>query len=200
MRIGVLGSGRVGGTLGTAWAKRGHAVTFATRDPASEKARALVRDVPSARVAGLQETVDSSDLLVIAIPWNAVPEALGGLTRLEGKVLIDATNRFSPASQSAGEDLAGLAPGSKVVKAFNTIGFDHMDSPQFSEQPSMLIAGDDAAAKHQVMQLATELGFEAVDAGPLSSAGTLEALAKAWVGLSRVIGRDFAFRIVRRGG
>jgi hypothetical protein len=128
-----------------------------------------------------------------------LPEVLSGLTRLEGKILLDATNRFGPATQSAGEDLAALVPGARVVKAFNTIGFDHMDSPSFPEQPSMLVAGDDALAKQHVMQLAAELGFEAVDAGPLSNAGTLEALASAWVGLSRVIGRDFAFRIVRKG-
>lgn len=200
MKIGVLGSGRVGGALGTAWAKRGHTVTFATRDPGSDKARALIQNAPDARLAGLQDTVDASDLLVIALPWNVLPEALSGLTRLEGKILLDATNRFGPATQSAGEDLATLVPGAKVIKAFNTIGFDHMDGPQFPEQPSMLIAGDDATAKQHIMQLATELGFEAVDAGPLTNASTLEALAKAWVGLSRVIGRDFAFRIVRKGG
>lgn len=199
MRIGVLGSGRVGGTLGTAWAKRGHTVTFATRDPNSDKARALIRNAPNAHLAGLQDTVDASDLLVIALPWNVLPEVLSGLTRLEGKILLDATNRFGPATQSAGEDLAALVPGARVVKAFNTIGFDHMDSPSFPEQPSMLVAGDDALTKQHVMQLAAELGFEAVDAGPLSNAGTLEALASAWVGLSRVIGRDFAFRIVRKG-
>jgi hypothetical protein len=200
VNIGVLGSGRVGGTLGAAWAKRGHSVTFATRDPNSDKARALIQHAPNAHLAGLQGTVDASDLLVIALPWNVLPEVLSGLTRLEGKILLDATNRFGPATRSAGENLAALVPGANVVKAFNTIGFDHMDGPQFAEQPSMLVAGDDATAKRHVMQLTTELGFEAVDAGPLSNTGTLEALAKAWVGLSQVIGRDFAFRIVRKGG
>lgn len=196
MNIGILGSGKVGGAIGKGLAKRGHSVTFASRDPAGAK-QALLSEAPNAQVAGLQETVAGSDLLVIAIPWNVLPEAFQGLNGLEGKILLDATNRFGNFERSAGEDLAALVPGAKVVKAFNTIGFDHMDGPQFAQKPSMLVAGDDLGAKRQVMQLSEELGFEAVDAGPLSSAAALEALARAWVGLSRTLGRNFAFRVLR---
>ncbi len=196
MKIGILGSGHVGGAIGKGLAKRGHAVVFATRDPSGAK-QEILSEVPSAKVAGLQETVDASDLLVIAIPWNVLPEVLKDLKNLEGKILLDATNRFGPAEKSAAEDLAALAPGAKVVKAFNTIGFEHMDAPKFAEKPSMLVAGDDLEAKKSVMGLSEELGFEAVDAGPLSSAAALESLAKTWVGLTRSLGRNFAFRVLR---
>jgi 8-hydroxy-5-deazaflavin:NADPH oxidoreductase len=217
MNIGILGSGKVGGALGAGWAKRGHVVTFATRDPKGEKAKALLVATPNAKIAGLQETVDSSDILLLAIPWTSLPAVLKTLRGLEAKIIIDATNRFGPgyspqikaedvdalilaekpASQSAAEDLAQLVPGAKVVKAFNTIGFDHMDKPQFSDKPTMLVAGDDVGAKQSVMKLAEDLGFEALDAGMLSSATALESLAKAWVGLSRVWGRDFAFKVLK---
>lgn len=197
MNIGILGSGNVGGALGKGWAKRGHSVVFATRDPNSEKAKALLAATPNAKVAGLQETVDSSDILLVAIPWNALPEVLKSLKGLEGKIIIDATNRFGASTLSAAEELAQLVPGAKVVKAFNTIGSDHMDQPQFSDKPTMLVAGNDAQAKQTVMTLAEDLGFEAMDAGMLQSAAAIESLAKAWVGLSRIWGRDFAFKVVK---
>jgi 8-hydroxy-5-deazaflavin:NADPH oxidoreductase len=199
MNIGILGSGKVGGALGQGWAKQGHNVMFATRDPNSEKAKALLAATPNAKVAGLQETVNASDILLIAFPWNVLPDVLKTLTGLETKILIDATNRFTPGTApSVVEELAQLVPGAKVIKAFNTIGFDHMDQPQFSAQPTMLIAGDDAQAKQTVMTLAEALGFEAMDAGMLQGAAAVESLAKAWVGLSRVWGRDFAFKIVKK--
>jgi 8-hydroxy-5-deazaflavin:NADPH oxidoreductase len=199
MRIGILGSGNVGGALGKGWAKCGHEVIFATRDPQGEKAKALLVVTPNAKVAGLQETVDSSDILLVAIPWNVLPEVLKSLKGLENKIIIDATNRFTPGTApSVAEELAQLVPGANVVKAFNSIGFDHMDNPQFGDKPTMLIAGDNLQAKQLVMKLAEDLGFEAMDAGGLSSAAAIEALAKAWVGLSRVWGRNFAFKVIKQ--
>ncbi|GEM83016.1 MAG: NADPH-dependent F420 reductase [Meiothermus sp.] len=197
MNVGILGSGKVGGAIGKGLARRGHTVVFASRDPLGSK-QELLSQVPAARVQTLQETVDASDLLVVAIPWNALPDVLSGLRGLEGKILLDATNRFGNFEKSAAEDLAALIPGAKVVKAFNTLGYEHMDGPQFIEKPSMLVAGDDLQAKRIVMQLSEELGFEAIDAGPLSSAAALELLARTWVGLTRTLGRNFAFRVLRK--
>jgi predicted dinucleotide-binding enzyme len=210
MRIGVLGSGKVGGAIGKGLARRGYPVTFASRDPSAK--RASLGEALTAQVADPQQTVDASDLLVVAIPWNGLPEVLAGLKGLEGKILLDATNvlrvdgvrklalegsPFASGALSGGEELARLVPGARVVKAFNTIGFGLMDQPQFSQRPTMLVAGDDPSAKQTVMGLSEELGFEAMDAGPLSSAVALEALARAWVGLSFTLGRNFAFKVLR---
>jgi 8-hydroxy-5-deazaflavin:NADPH oxidoreductase len=162
-----------------------------------KKANALRATTPNAKIAGLQETVDASDILLVAIPWNVLPDVLKNLTGLETKVLIDATNRFGDFKLTAAEELAQLVPGANVVKAFNTIGFDHMDNRQFSDKPTMLIAGDDAEAKQTVMTLAEDLGFEAMAAGMLQGAAATESLARARVGLSRVLGRDFAFKVVK---
>lgn len=197
MNVGIVGSGKVGGAIGKGLARRGHTVVFASRDPSGAK-QELLGGAPGARVAALQEAVDASEVLVVAMPWTVLPEAIRNLKGLEGKILLDATNRFGNFERSAAEDLAALVPGAKVVKAFNTLGFEHMDGPQFSEKPSMLVAGDDNHAKQIVMKLSEELGFEAIDAGPLSSAAALELLARTWVGLTRTLGRDFAFRVLRR--
>ena len=195
MKIGIIGSGKVGGTIGLALAKRGHAVVFSSRDPRNPRAEL---QVPNAQVMSVQETVHNAEVLVVALPWNILPEVLGGLKGLEGKIIVDATNRFGNFDKSAGEELAALVPGAKVVKAFNTIGFEQMDAPQFAEAPTMLIAGNDAEAKGVVAGFAKELGFETLDAGPLSSSTALEATARAWVSLTRAIGRNFAFRILTK--
>ncbi|MDX2005009.1 MAG: NAD(P)-binding domain-containing protein [Meiothermus sp.] len=194
MKVGIIGSGKVGGAIGIGLAKRGHAVVFSSRDPLNPRAELLAA---GAQVRSVQETVHGAEVLVVALPWNILPEVLGGLKGLEGKILIDATNRFGSFDKSAGEELAALVPGVRVVKAFNTIGFEHMDAPAFAEKPTMLLAGNDAEAKQTVARLAQELGFEPLDAGPLSSSAALEAVARAWVGLTRAIGRNFAFRILQ---
>lgn len=154
MKIGIIGSGNVGGRLGTRWAQEGHQVRFGVRDPQSAKAQELVAAAGNDASAGtLQQTVDFADML----------------------------------------------PGARVVKAFNSIGANNLEDPTFDgERSTMLIAGDDADAKAVVSSLATDLGFEPVDAGPHAQSGVLETLAGVWVKLSRSLGRDFAFRVIRR--
>jgi predicted dinucleotide-binding enzyme len=119
-----------------------------------------------------------------------------------GKILIDPTNRFGPSAsgKSAAEDLATLT-GARVVKAFNTIGAEHYLDPKFAgDAATMLVAGDDAEAKRVVSELATQIGFDVVDAGPLAAAVHLENLAGVWVHLAfrTPLGRDIAFRLLRR--
>jgi len=115
--------------------------------------------------------------------------------------IIDSTNRFTAGRAASGaEEIAGLAPGARVVKAFNTIGAELLAGPRFDMQSAtMFICGGDAQAKSIVASLAQKLGFEVVDAGPLSSAGMLESLARLWVSLARGgLGRNIAFKLLRR--
>ncbi len=118
------------------------------------------------------------------------------------RFVIDPTNRFGPSAsgKSAAEDLAALT-GARVVKAFNTLGAEHYLNPNFDgEAATLLVAGDDAEAKRVVLELATQVGFDMVDAGPLAAAVHLENLAGVWVHLAfrTPLGRDIAFRLVRR--
>ena len=97
--------------------------------------------------------------------------------------------------------MARWAAGAKVVKAFNTIGAQHMANPRFGGQSaSMFICGDDAAAKKTVATLAEALGFEPVDAGPLTQARLLEPLAMLWISMAYAYGHgaNIAFRLLRR--
>ena len=129
----------------------------------------------SARSATPAGAAHESDVLLPATPRSAAKEVLGLIGALEGKVLIDAMNPLRPGldglqlgtTTSAAEQVAAWAGGAKVVKAFNTIGFNIMAVPAFGADRAVLFyCGDDAGAKQTVKRLAEELGFDAVDAGP----------------------------------
>ncbi len=101
---------------------------------------------------------------------------------------------------SAGETVARLAHGARVVKAFNTTGAENMDKARdFPSKPAMFIAGDDAEAKKTVERLAKEIGFETVDAGPLKASRYLEPMAMQWIKLAfSGMGVEFAYSLIRR--
>ncbi len=210
MKIAIIGAGNVGGTLGTAWAAKGHDVVFGVRDPRDTRVQALVKAAGDrARAASVQEAAAACDLVVLATPWDATQDAIKSAGPLAGKILVDATNPLEPDLSglalghhtSAGEEVARRAPGAKVVKAFNTIGAQHMANPRFgSQRASLFLCGDDAGAKKTVAGLAEALGFEAVDAGPLAQARLLEPLAMLWISLAYAQGQgtDIAFKLLRK--
>ena len=210
MKIGIIGSGNVGGVLGTRWAKAGHQVTFGSRDPgAADMQQLLARAESNARAATLPDTAKSGELLLLATPWPVTKDVVQGLGDLTGKVLIDATNPLLPdlsglavgANTSGAEQVAGWARGATVVKAFNTVGSNIMENPAFgADQPVLFFCGEDAGAKGKVKQLADELGFEGVDAGPLTQARLIEPFALLWISLAfkAGLGREIAFQFLRR--
>ena len=210
MNIGILGAGSVGGTLGRRWAANGHKVVFATRNPQSAKLREAVSKAGKNASAGSNaEAAAKAEVLLVATPWEAAEEALRGAGDLSGKIVIDATNPLLPnlsglavgCNDSAAERIARSAPGAKVVKAFNTVGFNIMENPNFESGPVvMFYCGDDSGAKQKVAGLISELGFNAVDAGPLTQARVLEPFALLWVSLAYQAGqgRDIAFEFLRR--
>jgi NADPH-dependent F420 reductase len=210
MTIGIIGSGNVGGTLGTRWAKAGHDIVYGTRDPQAHDIKQLLdRAGGKARAATLQEAARASEVLLLAMPWNATQPVLEGLGDLSGKTLIDATNPLladlsgleTGTTTSGAEKVAVWARGAKVVKAFNTVGANIMANPSFgAERPALFYCGDDAVAKQTTKQLAEAIGFEALDAGPLTQARLLEPFALLWISLALKYGygRDIAFKLLRR--
>ncbi len=202
MNIGVIGGGNIGGTLGKLWAAKGHQIMFGMREPTGEKAQALLASHGNIRVGSVAEAVALGEVVTVAVPWAAVEEVVSEGGDWTGKVVIDANNRFASVSESgasAAEDLARLAAGSRVVKAFNTIGFGRLGNPRFDSQTaSMFICGDDQDAKSMVSALTAELGFDVVDVGSLANARLLESLAALWVELAGGgYGRDIAFKLLR---
>jgi predicted dinucleotide-binding enzyme len=210
VRIGIIGAGMVGGTLGTRWANAGHEVVWGVRDPGAAKIAAQCTAAGhGARSATVAAAAAGAEVVVLATPWQAVAEALAACGDLAGRVLLDATNPLKPdlsdltvpAGSSGGEEVARLAPGARVVKIFNTVGFNVMADPRFGDRAAtMLYCGDDPAAKAVAARLAADLGLEAVDAGPLAKAGLLEHAALLWIHLamSQPFGREIAFVLMRR--
>lgn len=210
MNIAILGAGNVGGALGKGWAAKGHSIYYGVPDPQSEKTQTLLKSIgKNARVGSVHDAAESANIIVLATPWPATHDAVLAAGKVAGKIIIDCTNPLRADlsgldighNTSAAEQIALLAVGAHVVKAFNTTGAGNMANTHYgSNEITMCIAGDDTAAKSTVTKLAQELGFEAVDAGPLMNARLLEPFAMLWIYLAikQGLGPNIAFKLLRR--
>ena len=208
MQISILGAGNVGMALARALLRAGQPVTIGVPDPA-RYADAVAALGPQATLTGNDEAAQRGELVILAVPYTAALAIAQARADWQGRVLVDATNPLAPGlaglslgtTTSGAEQVAERAQGARVVKAFNTTGAENMaDSCYPQGQPMMPVAGDDAAARQQVLALATMIGFDAVDMGPLSSARYLEPMAIVWIHLAvkQGQGRRFAFARIRR--
>ncbi|HUF80125.1 MAG TPA: NADPH-dependent F420 reductase [Burkholderiales bacterium] len=178
MKIGIVGSGNVGGTLGGVWAKAGHEVMFSSRN--IEHDRALAAKLGSnARAGTPREAAAFGEVLMVSVPYRALPELGKALAELlKGKVVIDTCNPFVSRDgeiatwarqKGAGLASAELLPGARIVRAFNAIGAARMGAAH--ERPgriAMPIAGDDAQAVALASRLIRDIGYEPVLIGGLA--------------------------------
>lgn len=205
MDIAIIGAGNVGAALGRAFSRAGHPVTFGVRDAASPKAEAAAA-ASGASLASILEVTSRADVVVLAVPFTSAADALGAAGDLTGMIVVDATNPMArpvPDGHPSGAAwLASVASGARLVKAFNVLGFEHMDAPILAEGRALLpVCGDDPEARRIVTALAAEVGFEAVEAGGLENAALLESLARLWGVLAfgpGGLGRGIAFGLLRR--
>lgn len=199
VKIALLGGGNVGGALGTAWSRHGHEVYFGVLDPAAADMRATLTACGNGARAGTpSEAAAFGEIIVVALPWAAVEDTLARLD-LAGKTLIDCTN--PPPGTAGAEVIATRFSGARVAKCFNITGANNMANPHYGDGAAAMFAcSDHAGAKAAAMQLAADAGFEAFDLGPLSNASLMESLARLWIWLAYRggLGREFAFRLVRR--
>jgi predicted dinucleotide-binding enzyme len=179
MNVGIIGAGNVGRALAKASVRARHAVTITATH--AEEAGHVAAEVGARAVGSNADVVTDADVVILAVPFDAIDGIARELgSGLDGKVLIDVTNRFSPEQldgKSNAELIQGMAPGAKVVKAFNTIFAVHQADPVVDDiQLDGFVAGDDGAAKQQVLELVASLGFRPIDSGPLAMARALESL------------------------
>jgi hypothetical protein len=208
MKISILGAGNVGMALARALVRAGQPVTIGVPDPARH-AEAVAALGSQATLVGSDEAVERGELVILAVPYPAALAIAQSRADWQGRVLVDATNPLAPdlaglslgTTTSGAEQVAERARGAHVVKAFNTTGAENMADSRYAQgQPMMPVAGDDAAARQQVLALATLIGFDAIDMGPLSAARYLEPLAMVWIHLAikQGQGRKFAFARMTR--
>ncbi|MBS1796963.1 MAG: NADPH-dependent F420 reductase [Acidobacteria bacterium] len=206
MKIAILGAGMVGATLGRRFAGAGHEVFFGVPEPAEHEDKKAF-----AAVGTVGEAARAAEIILLAVPFGSIGDAIERCGDLAGKILVDCTNPLRMADgklgltlgfdDSAAEKVAALAPGARVVKCFNQTGFDNMANPAFAGGRAVqFVCGDDSEARETVANLAGEIGFDAVDAGELKTARLLEPFAMLWIHLAMTtgLGRDFAFAILRR--
>jgi 8-hydroxy-5-deazaflavin:NADPH oxidoreductase len=183
MRIGILGSGNIGGTCARLFAEAGHEVML-SHSGAPEALRGQVAQLgPRARAGTADEAASFGEVALLAIPWRE--RASLPASGLRGKIAIDAMNPYAPdmtvydlGRSTSSEEVAKAIPGARLVKAFNTLfakdlaSLGHKDLP-LPERTVIFMAGDDEDAKRAVAELIREIGFAAVDTGLLREGGRL---------------------------
>jgi len=184
MQIAIVGSGNVGKALASSFTRAGHSVTLTASNP--DNARAAAAQTGAQAADSNQQAIGAAEVVVLAVQYPAVDAVLAEAgDALDGKVLIDTTNRVDPADPgsvldgtSAAEQIQTRVPGAKVVKAFNTaLAARQADPVVEGVALDGYLAGDDDQAKQTVAELVGSIGFRPVDVGPLVMARALEALA-----------------------
>lgn len=211
MKIAVIGHGNVGRTLGFGWAARGHEVTFGVRDVGKPDVQGLLNAEQRVHALPLRDAVARAETICLAMPYPAALEFAAFAEDVSGKIVIDCTNPIGPGlvltvghESSGAEEIARSLPAARVVKAFNSTGWENMADSAYPGygglRPVMPVCADDADARRVVCLLAEDLGFEAWDWGPLAGARYLEPLAMLWIIPARAggAGPDFALALLKR--
>jgi hypothetical protein len=189
MRVGILGSGLMGGKLGTIFARAGHEVLFSYAR-SNEKLKKLAREAKgNARAGTPGEAATDADALLLAVHWSRIDDVLKQAGDLSGKVIVtcslpmDAGNtKLIIANTSSGaEELARKVPRAHVVSAFNTVPsevlFGVFEAKRKNTRPSLVYCGDDQRSKDVTAKLVRDAGFDPIDAGPLRIARYTEPFA-----------------------
>jgi 8-hydroxy-5-deazaflavin:NADPH oxidoreductase len=213
MRIGILGSGLMGGKLGTLFTRAGHEVVFSYAR-SRKKLEGLARDAgPKARAGTPVEAARDADALLLAVHWSRVDDVLQQAGDVSGKVIVscslpmnaDDTDLVVAHTSSGAEELAKKVRRAQVVSAFGTVPsevlFGVFDARRKANRPSLVYCGDDQSAKELTAGLIRDVGFDPVDAGPLQSARYLEpfTLLVGYLAYEGEGGPGVAYRFERFG-
>jgi len=189
MNVGIIGAGRLGQAMARVAVRAGRPVVLANSRGA-ESLTAVVSALGEGVSAGTADEAASAGIVVIAVPWDRVPEAVQGLD-WNGKVVIDATNDWAaddPQPRTSSEQVAELVAGARLVKAANTLGADVLgsDPHEAGGRRVMFISGDDADAKAAVVALFQDAGFATIDLGGLAIGGAMQQIHHPLAGLNLI--------------
>jgi predicted dinucleotide-binding enzyme len=189
LRVGILGSGLMGGKLGTLLACAGHEVLFSYAR-SKQKLEMLARDAKGKARAGTPgEAAQEADAVLLAVHWSRIKDVLNQTGDLSGKVIVtcslpmndDDTGLVVAHTSSGAEELAKMIPKARVVSAFNTVPsevfFGVYNAKRKARRPSLVYCGDDESGKGVAAELIADVGFDPVDTGPLRIARYIEPFA-----------------------
>jgi 8-hydroxy-5-deazaflavin:NADPH oxidoreductase len=184
-RIGVIGSGNIGGTIGEAWRRAGHEVSFASRSP----------DPP--RTVAIADAIAGADVVLLAVPGGEVPRLLADHgAALDGRVVIDATNDVGAERLNHADVYAESAPGARFARAFNTVGFEMFADPSIGgEVADLFWCGPEDAG---VEELIADVGLRPVRVGGIDAIEVVDGVTRLWLTLVFQQGhpRRLAFRML----
>src|SRR6266446_5345166 len=213
MRVGILGSGLMGGKLGTLFARAGHEVVFSYAR-SEQKLEKLARDAKGKARAGTpREAAQEADAVLLAVHWSRVDDVLRQAGDVSGKVIVscslpmnaDDTDLVIAHTSSGAEELAKKLPKARVVSAFSTVPsevlFGVFEARRKATKPNVVYCGDDAGSKKIAAQLIRDVGFDPIDAGPLRLARYIEpfTLLIARLAYEGDGGPELAYRFERFG-
>jgi predicted dinucleotide-binding enzyme len=183
VKIGIIGAGNIGATVAGLLVRAGHEVAL-SNSRGAESLKELVAELGDhARAMTVEEAAQVGEVVLLAIPWRT-PEGLPSTEAVAGKVVIDAMNPYTEQGEpfdlgeatTSSEEVLKRLPGARLVKAFNTIYFKHLQEQGSTDIPveerrAIFLAGDDEEAKSLVSRLIEEIGFAPVDTGSLKEGG-----------------------------
>ena len=202
----VIGTGQVAGALGPQFAELGHTIVYGSRNPSRDEVKDLVeRTGHGASAATPADAAADADIVVLAVPGDAIEVVTKSLGDLAGKIIIDPTNALRRREDglfemgvdtSNAELIQGWAPDAHVVKAFNSLNWQQMADPESAGSPvSILLVGDSAEAKRFVASLAEGMGLEPIDLGPLHHARHVEGMLILWINNRYILNEPFEYHL-----
>lgn len=205
MKIAIIGTGNVGGTLATKWALAGHEIFLGVRDIHQFKGASLLKN-PNTRVLPIINAVQEADVILLSTPAMLAIEVAQSLGDTSNKVIIDAMNivmgKGPKGYTNTTDALLDHTASNDVVKCFNTTGFNNMADPVYGEVAlDLFVAGDSEAGKKIAMQLALDAGFgQCYSIGGNDKFELMEQFAWFWINLAMVQGqgREIGFKLLRR--
>ena len=211
MHVGILGSGLMGGKLGTLFARAGHQVVFSYARSRKKLERLAEEAGRNARAGTPGEAAEHADALLLAVHWSRMDDVLKRAGDLSGQVVLtcslpmnaDDTGLVVAHTSSGAEELAKMIPNARVVCAFNTVPsevlFGVYEARRRAKRPSLVYCGDDKKSKALAAELIRDVGFDPVDAGPLRIARYSEpfALLVAQLAYQGKGGPELAYRFER---
>jgi 8-hydroxy-5-deazaflavin:NADPH oxidoreductase len=191
MRVAVIGTGNIGGTLGTKWTAAGHDVVYGGRRPAVDAGPG------GASIVSFEEALAFAEVVVLAVPGGAMADLVGELgAALNGKVIVDAANRMGAEEYNSYAAIKAAAPEARYVRAFNSLGWENFADPP--EGAALFYAGDDET-KALTEELITATGLVPAYLGDAEARKIVDGILPLWFALVTQQGgsRKLAFRIVR---
>lgn len=201
MKIGIIGAGNIGRSLGHKWADQGHEVVFGVREPQAEKVLSLLETIENGATANVIEAaVVASDVVLFAIPGRAMAETVATLgSELDGKILIDASNNVGRTPMHQLQLLRQVAPAGLLFRAFSNLGWENFATPVIDGvQVDLFYCGDGGDGQATVDALIAEIGLRPIYIGGVDQVDIIDALTQLWfvLALQQGRGRCLAFKLI----